>query len=52
MEFLAIDHYLFGTDFMLVKGDRGEFIKYLQENLGRLRELPEIKRIQEFLDKE
>lgn len=48
----TIDHYLFGTDFRLVKGDRGEFIKYLQENLGRLRDLPEIRRIQEFLDKE
>lgn len=48
----TIDHYLFGTDFMLVKGDRGEFIKYLQENLGRLRDLPEIRRIQEFLGKE
>ena len=48
----TIERYLFGDDYKLAKGDRGELIKYLQENLGRLRELPEIKRIQEFLDKE
>ena len=48
----TIDHYLFGKDFKMVKGDRQEFIKYLQANLGKLRELPEIRRIQEFLDKE
>lgn len=48
----TIDRYLFGTDFRLVKGDRGELIMYLQENLGRLRDLSGIKRIQEFLNKE
>lgn len=48
----TIDHYLFGKDFRLVKGDREEFIKYLQADLERLRELPEIRRIQEFLNKE
>lgn len=48
----TIDNYLFGKDFKLVKEDRGEFIKYLQANLGSLRELPEIRRIQDFLNKE
>lgn len=48
----TIDHYLFGEDYRLVKGDKGEFIKYLQHNLDRLRKLPEIRRMQEFLNKE
>lgn len=47
----TIDHYLFGEDFKLSKGNRDEFVKYLQANLGRLRELTDIGRIQEFLDR-
>lgn len=48
----TIDHYLFGKDYRLAKGDKEEFIKYLQADLERLRELPEIIRIREFLNKE
>ena len=48
----TLDQYLFNKYYKLVKGDRGEFIKYLQSNLERLRELLEIRKIQEFLDKE
>ena len=47
----TIDRYLFGMDYTMVKGDRGEFVKYLQANLRKFRQLSEIKRIQEFLDK-
>ena len=47
----TIDHYLFGEDLKLSKGNRDEFVKYLQANLVRLRELTDIGRIQEFLDR-